>query len=110
MKQPTQNPRIATNDASATMTVNTYPKTGRLNENPINPTAKQVVAMLELNRCCAMSSGMYFEASFFKNNFPKRIIGLKPVKKPSKFAINGISKIQYCPVIQVKITESKIVH
>ena len=101
---------MATNDAMATNIVKLYAKPGIPSRKPIKPPAKQMLAIVELNFCCCTSSGIYDFKSFFRNNFAKCIIGLTPVKIPKRFAISGIAKIQYCPVIHVRTTELKIVH
>ena len=101
---------MAINEAIATITVNTYPTTVHPTANPMNPPAKQIVAMVELKRCCPASSGIYCFGSFLKKYFAPRIIGLNPIVNPSKFEINGINKLQYCPVNHVITMDKKMVH
>ena len=98
------------NEATATIIVKLYANAGIFSIKPNSPNAKQIHAMQELNFCCPISSGMYKLISFVKNNLAKRIIGLNPVKMPSKLATNGIANSQYCPVSHVKTTALNIVH
>lgn len=76
----------------------------------MKPKVRQVIAIIELNRCWAKSSGIYWSGDFFKNNLAKRIIGLKLKNKPNRFAINGISKMNGSLKIKVNRALKKIVH